>query len=111
MPPTISDQAPARRAGPRHHRSAAGRAVYRTAAAGIGRHHGGQPGPGPDPAGSGGGLTSPWPQCRCPSCAAVLDGGPVLFRCATCVKAVHAADLDMERGPSGSQFDRFKGTC
>ena len=66
-------------------------------------HAGGQPAPGPHPAGSGEGLTSPWPQGRCPSCGAALDGGPVLFRCASCARAVHAADLDVEHRPAGPQ--------
>ena len=30
-----------------------------------------------------------------------LDGGPVLFRCAGCARAVHAADLDVEYHPAG----------
>jgi hypothetical protein len=103
MHPTISDHpALARIAAPRHHRPTAGQAVRR-AAARIAQHAGGQPAPGPDPAGRGKGLTSPWPQGRCPSCGTALDGGPVLFRCATCAKAVHAADLDMERWPTGPQ--------
>jgi hypothetical protein len=32
----------------------------------------------------------------CPSCAAVLDGGPVQFWCQPCRKTVHAADLTRE---------------
>ncbi|MEV0197381.1 hypothetical protein [Nonomuraea sp. NPDC050691] len=32
----------------------------------------------------------------CPRCRTVLDGGPVLFHCATCRRAVYAADLDNE---------------
>jgi hypothetical protein len=99
---TISDHpALACMAGLRHHQSAARRAVRRTATARIEQHAGDQPVPGLDPAGSGQGLTSPWPQGRCPSCGTALDGGPVLFRCATCAKAVPAADLDMERGAGG----------
>ena len=63
-------------------------------------HAGEQPAPGPHPAGNGEGLTSPWPQDRCPSCGTALDGGPVLFRCIGCVRAVYAADLDMEYRPT-----------
>jgi len=66
-------------------------------------HAGEQPAPGPHPAGNGEGLTSPWPQDRCPSCGTALDGGPVLFRCASCARAVHAADLDVEYHPAGPQ--------
>lgn len=36
------------------------------------------------------------PVKRCPRCATCLDGGPVLFHCATCRRAVYAADLDNE---------------
>ncbi|MEV7011941.1 hypothetical protein [Streptosporangium sp. NPDC051022] len=32
----------------------------------------------------------------CPRCRAELDGGPVLFHCSTCGRAVYAADLDLE---------------
>ncbi|MFC4588631.1 hypothetical protein [Sphaerisporangium corydalis] len=32
----------------------------------------------------------------CPRCHAPLDGGPVLFHCAPCRRAVYAADLDSE---------------
>lgn len=32
----------------------------------------------------------------CPRCRTALDGGPVLFRCANCQRAVYAADLDNE---------------
>jgi len=82
--------------------TAAGRALPAALASGCGTTVAAcQPVPGTDPAGSGQGLTSPWPQGRCPSCGTALDGGPVLFRCATCAKAVPAADLDMERGAGG----------
>ncbi|SPT59249.1 hypothetical protein [Actinomadura madurae] len=37
---------------------------------------------------------------RCPSCAAPLDGGPVLFRCDPCGRSVTAADLDIEYRPA-----------
>jgi hypothetical protein len=33
---------------------------------------------------------------RCPACAAVLDGGPVQFRCQPCRRGVRAADLTRE---------------
>ncbi|GAA3194530.1 hypothetical protein [Nonomuraea roseoviolacea] len=36
------------------------------------------------------------PVKRCPRCATVLDGGPVLFHCQSCKRAVYAADLDNE---------------
>jgi hypothetical protein len=49
----------------------------------------------------GRGLTSPWPQRGCPACGTALDGGPVLFRCARCVRAIYAADLDTEYQPTG----------
>ncbi|MFD8534311.1 hypothetical protein ACFV0L_43575 [Streptosporangium canum] len=32
----------------------------------------------------------------CPDCSTRLDGGPVLYRCPTCQRAVYAADLDVE---------------
>ncbi|MFC3981397.1 hypothetical protein [Streptosporangium jomthongense] len=32
----------------------------------------------------------------CPRCGAQLDGGPVLFHCSACGRAVYAADLDLE---------------
>jgi len=61
---------------------------------------GGRPTRGRPPAGSGESLASPWPQSRCPCCGTVLDGGPVLFRCARCARAVHAADLDVDYRPA-----------
>ena len=36
------------------------------------------------------------PVARCPSCGTPLDGGPVLFRCQACRRAVPAADVDAE---------------
>jgi tRNA(Ile2) C34 agmatinyltransferase TiaS len=36
---------------------------------------------------------------RCPRCTAVLDEGPVLYRCARCQRAVPAADVDVEFVP------------
>jgi len=33
---------------------------------------------------------------RCPRCSTALDEGPVIYRCATCRRAVPAADLDLE---------------
>jgi hypothetical protein len=47
-------------------------------------------------------ITRPYPLGRsvgarcCPTCSAVLDGGPVLFWCSTCQASVHAADLSRE---------------
>ena len=39
---------------------------------------------------------------RCPRCGAPLDGGPVLYRCETCHRAVAAADVDTEyHAPAG----------
>ncbi|MGI5288011.1 hypothetical protein ACQEVF_32365 [Nonomuraea polychroma] len=35
-------------------------------------------------------------QPACPRCRTPLDEGPVVFRCATCRRAVPAADLDTE---------------
>jgi len=32
----------------------------------------------------------------CPTCGQALDGGPVLYYCASCRRAVWAADLDIE---------------
>ena len=75
-------------------------AAGRWAAARIGQQAGGRPTPGRPPAGSGESLASPWPQSRCPCCGTVLDGGPVLFRCARCARAVHAADLDVDYRPA-----------
>ena len=75
-------------------------AAGRWAAARIGQQAGGRPTPGRPPAGSGESLASPWPQSRCPCCGTVLDGGPVLFRCAPCARAVHAADLDVDYRPA-----------
>ncbi|WP_019632671.1 hypothetical protein [Actinomadura atramentaria] len=36
------------------------------------------------------------PVKHCPTCRTVLDGGPVLFRCASCNRSVRAADLPCE---------------
>jgi len=36
------------------------------------------------------------PLARCPGCGIVLDGGPVLYRCQACRRAVPAADVDTE---------------
>lgn len=36
------------------------------------------------------------PLARCPGCGIVLDGGPVLYRCQACRRAVPAADIDTE---------------
>ncbi|GII86511.1 hypothetical protein Ssi03_45010 [Sphaerisporangium siamense] len=32
----------------------------------------------------------------CPRCGAMLDEGPILFRCAVCCRSLYAADLDTE---------------
>ncbi len=32
----------------------------------------------------------------CPRCGAMLDEGPILYRCAPCHRSVYAADLDNE---------------
>ncbi|WP_202638981.1 hypothetical protein [Bailinhaonella thermotolerans] len=39
------------------------------------------------------------PQACCPSCHGALDGGPVLYGCATCHRSLYAADLDVEFRP------------
>ena len=36
---------------------------------------------------------------HCPRCRTVLDGGPVVYRCGSCQRAVWAADLDVEYHP------------
>ena len=36
------------------------------------------------------------PAKGCPRCRTALDGGPVLFHCATCNRSVYAADLTTE---------------
>jgi DNA-directed RNA polymerase subunit RPC12/RpoP len=36
------------------------------------------------------------PLARCPGCGTPLDGGPVLYRCQACRRAVPAADVDTE---------------
>ncbi|WP_034516181.1 hypothetical protein [Actinomadura rifamycini] len=36
------------------------------------------------------------PAKHCPSCRTLLDGGPVLFRCPCCQRAVQAADVPSE---------------
>lgn len=36
---------------------------------------------------------------RCPRCSTALDGGPVVYRCGHCQRAVYAADLDNEFHP------------
>lgn len=36
------------------------------------------------------------PSKPCPRCRAALDGGPVLFYCAPCRRAVYAADIPTE---------------
>ncbi len=35
------------------------------------------------------------PLARCSGCRNPLDGGPVLYRCQTCRRAVSAADVDI----------------
>ncbi|MFD8533869.1 hypothetical protein ACFV0L_41320 [Streptosporangium canum] len=32
----------------------------------------------------------------CPRCRTRLDGGPILYRCPSCQRAVYAADLNLE---------------
>ncbi|WP_214414311.1 hypothetical protein [Sphaerisporangium fuscum] len=32
----------------------------------------------------------------CPRCGALLDDGPILYRCAPCRRSLYAADLDTE---------------
>jgi hypothetical protein len=32
----------------------------------------------------------------CPRCRTTLDEGPVIYRCASCRRAVYAADIDRE---------------
>lgn len=39
------------------------------------------------------------PVAVCPACAAVLDGGPVVFWCPGCRRGLHAADLDVDFRP------------
>ena len=36
------------------------------------------------------------PLAQCPGCGTPLDGGPVLYRCQACHRAVLAADVDIE---------------
>ena len=36
------------------------------------------------------------PLAQCPGCGTPLDGGPVLYRCQACRRAVSAADVDIE---------------
>ena len=36
------------------------------------------------------------PLARCPNCGTALDGGPVLYICHICHRAVSAADVDTE---------------
>lgn len=36
---------------------------------------------------------------HCPRCRTALDGGPVVYRCPCCERAVYAADLDVEYHP------------
>jgi tRNA(Ile2) C34 agmatinyltransferase TiaS len=36
---------------------------------------------------------------RCPRCHNELDEGPIMYRCATCCRAVYAADLENEYIP------------
>ncbi|GAA5058189.1 hypothetical protein GCM10023259_042930 [Thermocatellispora tengchongensis] len=36
----------------------------------------------------------------CPRCRTALDEGPVVYRCATCRRAVYAADLDRDYVPA-----------
>jgi hypothetical protein len=36
---------------------------------------------------------------RCPRCTALLDEGPVVYRCARCRRSVYAADVDVEFVP------------
>lgn len=36
---------------------------------------------------------------RCPQCHNELDEGPIMYRCATCRRAVFAADLENEFVP------------
>lgn len=35
-------------------------------------------------------------RASCPRCRTSLDGGPVVYRCAHCLRAVWAAELDIE---------------
>ncbi|WP_405140281.1 hypothetical protein OG589_25480 [Sphaerisporangium sp. NBC_01403] len=32
----------------------------------------------------------------CPRCGAMLDDGPILYRCAACRRSIYAADLNTE---------------
>jgi len=41
-------------------------------------------------------LTHTMTAATCPTCGQALDGGPVLYYCASCRRAVWAADLDLE---------------
>jgi hypothetical protein len=42
------------------------------------------------------------PLAQCPGCGTPLDGGPVLYRCQACRRAVPAADVDVEyHAPAG----------
>ncbi|MFG1997699.1 hypothetical protein ACGFNU_00970 [Spirillospora sp. NPDC048911] len=52
---------------------------------------------------------SPWTAKHCPTCRTALDGGPVHFRCASCGKAVMAADLDTESHRPLVRIDRPAG--
>lgn len=50
-----------------------------------------------------GAVASTAPVPRCPSCAAVLDGGPVAYHCTPCGRGVMAADLDTDYHPPASR--------
>jgi hypothetical protein len=78
-------------------------APQRLAAARSGQQADGQPAAHLPPASYGEVSTSPRPLGRCPSCGTDLDGGPVLYRCATCARTVYAADLDVEYQPADPQ--------
>jgi DNA-directed RNA polymerase subunit RPC12/RpoP len=80
-------------------------APRRLAAAKNGQQADGRPAARLPTARDGEGLTSPRPPGRCPSCGTALDGGPVLYRCATCARAVYAADLDVEYRPADPETE------
>ncbi len=51
------------------------------------------------PAAPAGAVSRTGPLPRCPRCAAVLDGGPVAYRCTPCGRGVMAADIDTDYHP------------